>query len=181
MTARHLFTVPDLLMSESQPVIREFDMTEADDPQVDLCQGGVREPLEIYVFRLAKIITGGFADSSGELGAADPADAFRLQGNGTGNLRIDPELCTVPRCRVGGNYKCIILLVPCIEARGAPCSALTDGGYAQQVVTPEKRLYSFVQYFLFQGLLLFVPPVSINIKARKRQHPVDYRHHEVIN
>ena len=113
-------------------------MVKAYDPQVDFRQGGVREPFQVDVFRTAKVFAGGFADGTGELGAADAADSFRLQGDSAGNMLIASKLRTVPCDRVGGDDKCVVLLVPGIEARCTPGSPIADGGYAQQVVTPEK-------------------------------------------
>ncbi len=103
-------------MSETQPVIREFDMSETDDPEVDFSQGGVWEALQVYGFGAAEAIAGGFADGAGELDAAYAADAFRFQGDGACNLRIGPEFSTVPRGRVGGDDQCVVLLIPGIEA-----------------------------------------------------------------
>lgn len=83
---------------------------------MDFRQGGVGEPFEVDAFRTAKVVAGGFADGAGELGAADTADTFRLQGDGTGNLRIGTELSTVPCGGISGYGQGVVLFIPCIEA-----------------------------------------------------------------
>lgn len=131
-------------------------MVKAYDPQVDFRQGGVGEPFQVDVFRTAKVFAGGFADGTGELGASDAADPFRLQGDSAGNMLIASKLRTVPCDRVGGDDKCVVLLVPGIEARCTPGSPIADGGYAQQVVPAEEGFYSFVKCWLFQLNVLIV-------------------------
>lgn len=124
------------------------------DPQVDFSQGGIGEPFEVYAFRTAKVIAGRLADGAGELDATDAADAFRLQGDGACNMRIAAKLRAVPRGRVSSDDQRVVLLIPGIEARGAPWPLLTYCGNAQQVMAPEKRSDTFMKCWLFHRCLL---------------------------
>lgn len=112
-------------------------MVEFYDPQVNFSQGGEGETLQVYGFCAAQVFARWLADSPGELGSADTADPFRLQGDGAGDLRVTAKFCTMPCDRVGGYDQSVVLLIPGIEARCAPRSLPADGGYAQQVMTPE--------------------------------------------
>jgi len=103
-------------MSKPHPVIRQFYIIKMDDPQVQICQGGVREAAEVDVFRTAKVFSGRLGDSAGELGAADTADAHCLEGDCSGYVRIGSELRPVPCGRVCGYDKRVVLLIPGIEA-----------------------------------------------------------------
>lgn len=138
-------------MSKPHPVIRQFYIIKMDDPQVQICQGGVRESAEVDVFRTAKVFSSWFADDPCELCTADTADAHCLEGDCAGYLRIGAELRTVPRGRVCGYDKRVVLLIPGIETGCAPRPQLADGCDAQQVMTPEERLYSFVKFLLCHG------------------------------
>lgn len=126
------------------------------DPQVDFSQGGIGEPFEVYAFRTMKVIAGRLADGAGELDATDAADAFRLQGDGACNMRIAAKLRAVPRGRVSSDDQRVVLLIPGIEARGAPWPLLTYGcgGDAQQVMAPEERSDTFMKCWLFHRCLL---------------------------
>ena len=177
-------------MSEPQPVICQLYMTEADDPEMDICKGCEGESLQVHGSGPAEVITSWLADGAGELGTADPADTFRFEGDGAGNLRIAAELGAVPCDGVGGDDKGVVLLIPGIKARCAPRPLFADRGDAQQVMPAEKRPYSFMKFHSFQGggffvsginILLLVPPVSINIEASQGKYPVDHCHHQVIN
>lgn len=125
-------------MSKPHPIVRKLYMVEAYDPQVEVCQGGVGESPEVYFSRTAKVISCWLADGAGELGAADSTDALRFQGDGAGDLRIGPELCTVTGVSVGGDDQGVVLLVPGIKARCAPGALFADGGNAQEMVPAEE-------------------------------------------
>lgn len=125
-------------MSKPHPIVRKLYMVELYGPQVEVCQGGVGESPEVYFSRKAKVISCWLADGAGELGAADATDAFGLQGDGAGDLRIGPELCTVTGVSVGGDDQGVVLLVPGIEARCAPGALFADGGNAQEMVPAEE-------------------------------------------
>ena len=142
-------------------------MVRGYDPQVDFCQGGVRESSEVDAFRMAKVISGGLGDGACELGAADAADAHRLEGDCAGNLLVGAELRAMSCGRVCGYYERIVLLIPGIEARCAPRSLIADGGDAQQVVPAEKRSDSFVQYFLFHAKMSGISSCRLSNPVRR--------------
>lgn len=123
---------------------------------MDIRKGGVGESFQVYGSCAAEVISGGLTDDAGKLCATYAADAFRLQGDSAGNMLIASKLRTVPCDRVGGDDKCVVLLVPGIEARCTPGSPIADGGYAQQVVPAEEGFYSFVKCWLFQLNVLIV-------------------------
>ena len=72
------------------------------------------------------------------------------------------EFRTVPRGRVGGDDKGVVLLIPGIETGCAPGPALADGGDAQQVMTPEQRLHSFVKFYSFHLNVSMVNPARVS-------------------
>ncbi len=114
-------------------------------------QCGVREALEVDVACALQVFTGRFGDGACELGAANAADAHRLEGDCTGNLWVGAELRTMPCVRIGGNYERIILFIPGIETGCTPEPLIADSCDAQQMVAPEERLYSFVKFLLCHG------------------------------
>ena len=136
-------------------------MIKTDDPQVNFCEGGEGESLQVDGSGAAEFITYWLADGAGELGAADTADTFRFEGYGAGNLWVAAKLGAVPCERVGGDDKGVVILIPGIEARSTPCSLFADGGNAQEMVPAEKGSYSFVKYSLFQGGIDFLSQASI--------------------
>ena len=83
---------------------------------MNICKGGEGEPLQVQGSGPVEVITCRLADGAGELGAADPADTFRFEGDGAGNLRVATKLRAVPCDGVGGDDKGIVLLIPGIEA-----------------------------------------------------------------
>ena len=117
---------------------------------MDIRKGGVGESFQVYGSCAAEVISGGLTDDAGKLCATYAADAVRLQGDSAGNLRVGPELRTVPCDRVGSYDHRVFLLIPGIEARCAPGPLLTYGGYAQQMMSPEKRSDTFMKGWLIQ-------------------------------
>ncbi len=121
-------------------------MVEVDDPQMQIHEGGIGEAYEVDAAGALQVVAFRFADGAGELRPTDATYAFCLKGDGTGNGRVASELLSVPSVGIGGDDQGIVLLIPGIEARCAPRSAIADGGDAQHVMTPEQRLYSFVEF-----------------------------------
>ena len=103
-------------MSKPHPVIRQFYIIKMDDPQVQICQGGVREALEVNAACALQVFSGRFDDGAGELGAADSADAHCLEGDCAGYVRIAEELSAVSCGRITGDDKQVVLFIPGIEA-----------------------------------------------------------------
>ncbi len=83
---------------------------------MDICKCGEGEPFQIDVSCAAQVIAGGLGDGACELGTADATYPFCLQGDGTGNLRVNSEFSAVPCDRVGCYDEGVILLIPGIEA-----------------------------------------------------------------
>ena len=132
---------------------------------MDFCQGGVWEPSDVDVSRMAKVIPGGFGDRAGELGAANTADAHRLEGDCPGYIRIAEEFRTVTGGCVGCNNQRIILFIPGIETRCAPRPLFTYSGDAQQVVSAEERSDTFVKGYSFHLYVSIGNPASVSTRS----------------
>ena len=103
-------------MPEPHPVIRQLDMVERDDPEMDVGKGSEGEAAEVDAAGSFQSLIGWLADGACELYAAYPADPFCLQGDGACDGGVAAELRAVPGCGVGGDDKCVVLLVPGVEA-----------------------------------------------------------------
>jgi len=125
-------------MPEAQPVVCQLYQVRGDDPQVQVGKEGIGKTSEIDMACTGECFTFRLSDCAGELCATDTADTFCLEGYGAGYGVVFAELRPVPGSRVGGDDQRIVLLVPGIEARGAPRSVVADGGYAQQVMPPQE-------------------------------------------
>lgn len=136
-------------------------MTEADDPEMDICKGCEGEPLQVHGSGPAEVITGWLADGAGKLGTADPADTFRFEGDGAGNLHITAKFRAVPCDGVGGDDQRVVLLIPGIETRCAPRSLFADRSDAQEVVPAEERSDSFMKFYSFHLYVSTLNPASV--------------------
>lgn len=136
-------------------------MTEADDPEMNICKGCEGEPLQVHGSGAAEVITGWLADGAGELGAADTADTFRFEGDGAGNLRIAAKFRAVPCDGVGGDDQNVVLLIPGIEARSTPCALFADRGYTQEVMPAEEGPDSFMKFYSFHLYVSTLNPASV--------------------
>jgi len=113
-------------------------------------QGGIGETSQIAATGFFKISAFRFAYDAGELNAPDTPNAFCLKSYGPGHIVISPELRAVPRNRVGGYYKRVIVFIPGKKAGGAPGNIIADSGYAEQMMMPQQPLNALVKIYSFQ-------------------------------
>ena len=128
---------------------------------MNICKACEGESLQVYGSGAAEVITGGLADGAGKLGAADTADTFRFEGDGAGNLRVAAKFRAVPCDGVGGDDQRVVLLIPGIKARSAPCSLFTYCGDAQQVMPAEEGPDSFMKFYSFHLYVSTLNPASV--------------------
>jgi hypothetical protein len=103
-------------MSKSKSIIRQLDIIRNYNPEMNIGKGGVGETVEVYFSGIHQLFTLWLFYSPCELYASYPADTPCLQGDGTRNCGIGKKFSAVPGRRIGGDDKCVILLVPGIEA-----------------------------------------------------------------
>jgi len=113
-------------------------------------QGGIGETSQVAAAGFFKFGACRFADDAGELNAPYAPDAFCLKSYCAGHIVISTELRAVPRDRIGGYDKRVIVFIPDIKAGGAPRGIVMDGGYAEQVMMPQQSLNTLVKIYSFQ-------------------------------
>ena len=128
---------------------------------MQLRKSSIRESPEIYFFGTNEIITGRFIDYTRELYAAYSANTPCFKGDGAGNGWIGKEFGAVAGSSIGCYDKGIVLFIPGIKAGCTPRAAITHCGYAENVMPPQQRLYTLVQFYSFHRNVSIVNPASV--------------------
>jgi len=154
--------IPNYLLPETKPVVCQFDMIRNNHPKMKISKSSIRESAQVDFSGMCQLFPLRFFYHTCKLYSPDSSDAPGLEGDSTCNCRAGKKFRTMAGCRISGDDKNVVFLVPGIEARCAPWSALTYGGNAQKMMPAQKGLYALMQFYSFHLNVSMVNPASVS-------------------